>query len=322
MRNLISTGNYQTSAITNIGKPQTTDADGPQGFALFMGNPAVYDTAKYPGENVIAATWNVELAYEMGKMIGNEGLIGNEKGDGVPYTGWYAPACNIHRSQFGGRNWEYYSEDGLISGRMAAATVSGAKEKGIVTYVKHFVLNEQETNRDSNGVFTWANEQAIREIYFKPFEMSVKDGGTLGIMSSFNRMGTHWTGGYYNLLTRLLRDEWGFKGLVITDYGNSSYMTSNEMIRGGGDLYLGQGNSPVSSKDTSTTSVAVIRQAAKNILYAYANSNAMDGVSETTTITYTMAKWVIATYAADAAIIAAMLVWMAVAYKKANKKEK
>lgn len=321
MRNLISTGNYQTSAVENVGKPQTTDADGPQGFALFMGNPAVYQTAKYPGENVIAATWSVELAENMGRMIGNEGLIGNEKGDGIPYTGWYAPACNIHRSQFGGRDWEYYSEDGYISGKMAAATIRGAQEKGIVPYVKHFVMNDQETNRDSNGVFTWGNEQAMREIYFKPFETSVKEGGSLGLMSSFNRMGTHWTGGYYNLLTRLLRDEWGFKGVIITDYGNSSYMTSNEMIRGGGDLYLGQGNSPVSSKDTSATSVSVIRKAAKNIFYAYANSNAMNGITENSKITYTAPVWVLVTLAVDAAIVALLAVWMILAYRKTVRKK-
>ena len=133
--------------------------------------------------------------------------------DGTPYSGWYAPAMNLHRNQFAGRNFEYYSEDGCLSGLMAAQVVTGASEKGVYTFMKHFALNDQETDRDTcNGLLTWANEQAMRETYFKPFELCVQTDKATAVMSSFNRIGTVWAGGDYRLLTELLRDEWGFRG--------------------------------------------------------------------------------------------------------------
>ena len=147
---------------------------------------------------------------------------------------------NIHRTPFSGRNGEYYSEDGLLSGRMAASVVTGAREKGVNTMVKHFAVNDQETDRDTNGLITWLSEQALREIYLKPFELVVKEGKSLGIMSSFNRIGTVWAGGSYELLTEILRNEWGFRGMVITDYANA-YMNPDQMIRAGGDMWLFQG---------------------------------------------------------------------------------
>lgn len=185
---------------------------------LVSGDPTVYDTCFYAGECVIAATWNVKLVHDMGVMLGLEGICGNVKGDGSPYSGWYAPAVNIHRSQFSGRNFEYYSENGVLSDKMGANVVIGAREKGVYTYVKHFVANDQETDRVSNGLIVWVNEQALRETYMKPFEIIVKEGNTSAIMSSFNRLGTTWAGGSYPLLTEVLRGEWGFKGMVITDY--------------------------------------------------------------------------------------------------------
>ena len=312
MVEIISTGNFQTRPIENIDKPLTTDADGPMGFTIFMSNndnPVVYDTCYYASEVILASTFNSELAYEMGRMVGNEGVIGNERGDGAPYSGWYAPAVNIHRSQFGGRNFEYYSEDGYLSGVMGAAVVKGANEMGVYTYVKHFALNDQETTRDETGLVTWANEQTMREIYLKPFEMCVKEGGTTAMMSSFNRIGTTWAGGSYALLTELLREEWGFEGMVITDYNLKEYMNADQMIRAGGDLNLSGGKAP--SSTTSATDVSAIRRAAKNILYTVANSCAMNGYADGVVWGYTTPWWVYTLYAVDALLIlTAIVLWI------------
>lgn len=213
-------------------------------MTVIGGTATVYDTCFYASECVIAATWNTELVEKMGVAVGNEALIGNERGDGRSYSGWYGPAVNIHRTPFSGRNWEYYSEDGFLSGKMAASVITGAKSKGVYTYVKHFTVNDQETNRDTNGLITWVNEQALREIYLKPFELAVTEGHTSAMMSSFNRIGTVWAGGSYELLTDVLRNEWGFVGMVITDYNTNGYMYADQMIRAGGDLNLIQDKQP------------------------------------------------------------------------------
>lgn len=306
MARLIGTGNYNTMAIDCIGKPKTLDPDGPVGFTAFMGDPSVYDTCFYVSGCVVAATYNVDLACEMGKMIGNEGIIGNEAGDGTPYSGWYAPAVNIHRSPFSGRNWEYYSEDGLLSGKMAANTVQGAKSKGVYTYVKHFALNDQETNR--NGILTYANEQSMRELYFKPFELTVTEGGTTAMMSSFNRIGKVWTGGSYELLTEVLRGEWGFKGMVITDYNYATpYMNVNQMIRAGGDLNLSQEDRPGTA--ATPTQITSLRRATKNILYTVVNSNAMNGYGDGVVYKYVMPVWTVWMLVADAVVVLAMGGW-------------
>jgi beta-glucosidase len=308
MKKMIETGNYRTIQHEGIVKPQTIDADGPMGFSVFMGDPSIYQTCFYASECVMAATWNEELAYEYGKMIGNEGAIGNQKGGNIPYSGWYAPAMNIHRSQFGGRNFEYYSEDGLLSGKMAANVVQGAKTKGVYTYCKHFALNEQETNRDTTGLITWANEQAMRELYFVPFEIAVKEGETTAMMSAFNRIGTTWAGGNYNLLTALLREEWGFEGMVITDYNLTSYMNLDQMIRAGGDLNLSAGKA---IKDgTSDTAITAMRASVKNILYTVANSNAMNGLGEGVGIIYGMPYWQIALVVFDCILFMFIGAWM------------
>ena len=312
MCNLIGTGNFNTAQIASVGKPATIDPDGPAGFTNFMtlvdATAVVYDTSFYASECVIGSTFNKDLAYEMGVAVGNEALVGNERGDGRPYSGWYAPAVNIHRNPFSGRNWEYYSEDGFLSGIMAANVISGAKTKGVYTYVKHFALNDQETDRDTYGL---ANEQAMREIYFKPFELAVKQGETSAVMSSFNRIGTVWAGGNYELLTELLRNEWGFTGMVITDYNtNPDYMRVDQMIRGGGDLNLFQDGKPSSSGPTfNATHVNALRRATKNILYTVASSNAMNGVAAGVTHNYAMPYWMIWLFLADGVIIALLGIW-------------
>jgi beta-glucosidase len=320
MKELIAKGNFRTVNIDNIAKPLTIDADGPMGFAIFMGDPSVYDTCYYASECVIGATWNADLAEAMGKMIGNEGLSGYEKGDGRPYSGWYAPAMNIHRSQFGGRNFEYYSEDGAVAAKMAAAVVRGAKSKGVYTYAKHFALNDQETNRDTTGLITWANEQSMRELYFKPFEAAVKDGGTTAMMSAFNRIGAVWAGGNHTLLTRLLRDEWGFRGMVITDFNLTAYMNVDQMIRAGGDLNLSPSKNL--SETSSATALTAIRAAAKNILYTVANSNAMNGMGKNVVYGYALPVWLMLVYIGDAVAVALLGGWGALVIVRAKKKER
>ena len=321
MAALIGQGNYKTNAVESIDLPRTTMPDGPAGFTAFMGDPSVYGTCFYASECLIGATYNKALARDMGIMIGVESIFGNVAGDGRPYSGWYAPAINIHRSQFGGRNWEYYSEDPFHSGIMAANVISGAQSKGVACFVKHFALNEQETCRDANGVLTWASEQAIREIYLKPFELAVKEGGTIAIMSSFNRIGTTWAGGSYALLTEVLRNEWGFEGSVITDYNLSDYMLADQMIRAGGDLNLTQDKQPTTA-NASATQIAMMRKAVKNIMYTVARSNAMNGHGEGVVWGIGLPTWVVIVIWVDIAIAAALAVWGVFAIRKALKKAK
>ena len=321
MASLIGQGNYKTNAITSIDLPLTTMPDGPAGFTAFMGDPSVYGTAFYASECVIGATFNKDLAHDMGVMIGIEGLFGNVNGDGRPYAGWYAPAINIHRSPFSGRNWEYYSEDALLSGKMAANVIAGARSCGVACFVKHFALNDQETNRDTNGVLTWANEQTIREIYLKPFELAVKEGRSNAIMSSFNRIGTTWAGGSYDLLTGVLRKEWGFQGAVITDYNLSDYMNVEQMIRAGGDLNLTQDDRP-SVDNASSTQIACIRQATKNILYTVATSMAMNGHGDGVVWGIGMPTWVVIVIWVNIGVAVGLGVWGFFAIRKALKKAK
>lgn len=320
MVELIGKGAYGSIAIQNIGKPLTNEPDGPSGFTSFMAysdTVAVYGCAFYPAETVLASTWNLQLAHKMGVLIGNEGLIGNERGDGLPYSGWYAPAVNVHRSPFGGRNWEYYSEDPLLSGEMGSEVVKGCKEKGVYCFVKHFAANEQETNRDSEGCMSWVDEQTLREIYLKPFEIIVKEGKTTAMMSSFTRIGKTWAGGNYALLTTVLRNEWGFRGEVVTDYNLSRYMNVNQMIRAGGDLVLNQEGKNPSTKDTSATQVTCIRNAAHNILYTVANSCAIN--SEV--LGYRISDWKVLLIVIDCSLVAAFAIWAVILIVLSKKKQ-
>ncbi len=320
---LIGTGCYSTAKLDKIDKPLTMDLDGPVGFVNFLGDSSVYDVCGYASECVIGATWNAELAHDLGIAIGNESLIGNEAGDGKTYSGWYAPGLNIHRSPFGGRNSEYFSEDGLLSGKMAAQEIQAASSMGVHAQVKHFALNEQETNRSSNGVLTWADEQTIREIYLRPFQYAVQEGNADGIMSSFNRIGTTWAGGSYALLTEVLRDEWGFKGMVICDFNTGAeYMNVDQMVQAGGDLNLAQDIKP-SIDGMSEAQEQAIRTATKNILYVISHSNAMNGHGEGVTYSYGLASWEKVMFMIDAGIVLLLTVWGAFvirgAYKKKNK---
>ena len=273
MNNLIALAGYQTGAIERIGKLQTTDCDGP---ASINNNFNGTSTIGFPCGVMLACTWNVDLAGEFGSLIG---IMANE----IDVTGWDAPAMNIHRSAFNGRNFEYYSEDGLLSGKMAAATIREAMQHGIYCYIKHFALNEQETRRASY-LCTWFNEQSAREIYLRPFELAVKEGGATAVMSAMNFIGTTPAMGCDELLNQILRGEWGFRGMVLTDtFNGRGAQYSDRFIRNGNDAMLTNGDFTYNfiQDQQSATSVLAMRQAAKNILYTTANSRLYQGEAGT-----------------------------------------
>ena len=261
MDNLIANGGYGTPAVSSVGKIQLTDADGP---ASLNNNFTGVGSIGFPASTAFACTWNKDLAKQFGEMIG-------DMAHDMHVAGWCAPAMNIHRGAFSGRTFEYFSEDSLLSSVMASNEIAGAKEKGVYSFMKHFALNDQETNR-TNMVCTWADEQAIREIYLKPFEMSVKEGGAQAVMSSFNYIGYTYAGASNNLLNTVLRDEWGFKGFVLTDYfGGYGYQNGDQEIRNGNDSMLATTKITNHITDKSATSVKAMRTAAHNILYTTAN---------------------------------------------------
>lgn len=275
MYSLPSRGFYETLALERLNKPGTHDCDGPWGWGGTNSDGHGLGSLCGP---MISQTYNPDMAFLRGAMMAEAGYHGNR------ITGWYAPGMNIHRTPFSGRNNEYYSEDGYLSGVMAAAEIMGAKSKGMYSYAKHMFLNDQETNRDSGGtsggLVTWANEQAMREIYAKPFELAVKLGDVQAVMSSFNRIGTTLAQYSWATLTGLLRNEWGFEGMVVTDWrGGCSENEINYMVRAGNDLLLGTGSNPTNTDAMNTpTHERAVYNAAKNILFTVCNSNAMNGV--------------------------------------------
>ena len=291
MVNLVNVGGWQTVEISSIGKVATSDCDGPAGVSNFV--TGVYGTA-YPSEVLMAQTWNKDLLYLVGASMGQEYKDANN-------YGWYGPAMNLHRSAFAGRNFEYYSEDSVLSGYLAAAEVNGAATQGVYAYIKHFALNDQETNRCS-FLLTFATEQTIRETYLKPFEMAVKNfqGTAQAVMSSYNFIGNIASCNNSDLLNTVLRDEWGFVGMVITDYnGSYGYQTTDNCIKNGNDLMLGYGTAESNQLNTeSATTVQAMRQACKNILYTIANSGyyvdstaaevSTDGLSKMQVMFYTI----------------------------------
>ena len=314
-------GAYNTPAIESIGKPATEDHDGPQGFSSLMGKYK-YATA-YMSEPLLASTFNKDLAKEMGTAIGEEGLAMNPS-----FSGWYGPAMNTHRSPFAGRNFEYYSEDGVLARKIAANVVSGAADKGLYAYIKHFALNDQETFR-TEALCTWADEQTIREIYLKPFEIVVKEAKTTidyisdengthsqkemnactAVMSSFNRIGTTWAGGNKALMTDVLRGEWGFKGFAISDFNLYDYMNTDQGMRAGTDMqltWLASETMPFGRPNYSDTKCGTARQAIRtayhNVFYTIANSSAMQGVAPGTIITYKPNGWRVAFWILDAVL--------------------
>jgi beta-glucosidase len=265
---MINLGGWQTAEIASVGKVATNDCDGPAGVNNFItGNTGT----SFPAEVLMAQTWSKEMATKIGDAMGQEY-------EDLENWGWYGPAMDGHRSAFSGRNFEYYSEDGVLAGYFAAYQVNAAAEHGVYAYIKHFALNDQETNRCA-FLLTFCNEQAMREIYLKPFELCVKnyEGTGLAVMSAFNWIGTVPANGSYELLTTVLRNEWGFVGMVETDYdGSYGYMISDHCVRAGNDLLLGfnyQATNVFTDTDAATC-VLAMRQACKNILYTVGNSGA------------------------------------------------
>ena len=286
--NLIGVGYHGTIHLDSVSKPETHDENGPQGFSANLtdltGNAITL--CAYTDENIMAATWNVELMEELGEHIGEDGLWAG-------YSGLYGPAMNTHRTAYAGRNFEYYSEDGFLGGKIAAAEVKGIQSKGVYVFLKHFALNDCETN--CRAISTFVNEQAIRELYLQPFEHAVVDGGAYCVMNAFARVGVIWTGAHQGLMTDVLRGEWGCRGFGVSDYTTSSYGTSVHS-RGTYDALLGvlAGTDTFDSSSTTTQAyqllvynaadpavndvhlVNCMREAAHRILYTVANSNAMN----------------------------------------------
>lgn len=329
--NMLANAGFNTAELSSVGKPATLDYDGPMGWSTWVsanGDSAV--CLGFPAEEVLAATWNQDLAYDVGLMVGEQGLFNG-------FDGWYAPAMNTHRSAFAGRNYEYYSEDGFLAGKMAAREVSGAAEMGTFSYLKHFALNDKEDGR--NGIAVFANEQAIREIYLRPFEICVKEAkanvvyndadgnqasremnACTAIMSAYNRIGTKWTGATYGLMTQILRNEWGFRGAVLSDYfGGSAYMDTDEGLRAGNDIMLNTFADGSLTDSSSPTAVAAMRKGAHNVLYMVANSHAMEGIASGSTIRYALAGWQKALIGGDVAV--GMLLVIGVGFLVTKKKK-
>ncbi len=298
---------YNTAKLDSISKPATSDPDGPAGITSLFGATGC---CAYMSEVVLASTFNEELAEAMGEAVGEEGYYYGKKPDSnVGGTnGWYAPAMNIHRSPFAGRNFEYYSEDPVLSGFMGAAVVRGAASKGVNCYIKHFALNDSEIWR-TNNLCVWATEQTMRELYLKPFEMTIKNSeielkyigdeegtvmtktvkGAFAIMSSFNRLGTTWAGGSYALMTEVLRNEWGFDGVAISDFNLYEYTDADQGLRAGTDMQLAFG---IQYQDeTSNTALTAMRKAFHNMCYATVHTNVMQGVVPGATFIYHLAPW-------------------------------
>jgi len=274
MTNLIYNGFHLTQPVPSINLPGTNDENGPQGFTKSLTGGA--SAMAYTSEDVMAATYNLELVHNMGLCIG-EDFLHVEDASGTPYSGIYGPGANIHRTPYSGRNFEYYSEDGWVAGRISAAEVSGIQDRGVYVFTKHFALNDQEEGR--YGIATWSNEQAIRELYLEGFEGSIVRGGGMGVMSSFNRLGITWSGAHHGLMTGILRDEWGMKGAAITDCSVfAKYMDYRFGVLAGQDLWDGHGSgmATLDGLDNDPAIVSAVQRATKNIVYSITHSHAMN----------------------------------------------
>ena len=308
MDTMIALGGYQTAAASSVSKVMTIDCDGP---ASINNNFTGTGSIGFPAGVMIANTWNTDIADQFGESIG-------KMADEMGVSGWYAPAMNIHRSAFAGRNFEYYSEDPFLSGAIAMNAVIGAEKQGVYAYIKHFAMNDQETNR-TNQLCTWFNEQSAREIYLKPFEMCVKNGGAKAVMTAFNFYGITPAEASSEVLNGILRDEWGFKGFALTDYyGVYGYQDADRMIRNGNDCMLVAYDTETNHvTDTkSATSIKAMRQACKNIMYVSVNSRAYDEANMQTGLM----TWQIAAIVIDVICAAILIVLELLAVKKLKKR--
>ena len=305
MEQLIGMSGWQSVRIGSVGKPEVLDVDGPAGLnGLINGTKG----NQYTSAVVVGSTWNTKLPEEFGKALGDEAYANK-------VSGIYGPAMNIHRTPFSGRNFEYYSEDGLLSGKMGAAMVRGCNEKNVYTYIKHFALNDQETN--AIGGANWCNEQAMRELYLKPFELSVKEGKSKAIMTTWSRVGATWAGASKPLLQNVLRDEWGFEGFVITDNAMmGDFQNADQGIAEGNDMMLSSTQKEITIDETAEGR-QMMRKACHNILYVVANSNALEHARPG------VPGWIYAYVAFDAVMLGLIaLGFMGCTKKKKVKKEK
>ena len=308
MANMIAMAGYQTAAMDSVGKVATLDFDGP---AAINNNFTGVGSIGFPIEVVVASTWNKELAQAWGECMGK---ISQEMGA----EGWYAPGMNTHRTAFGARNYEYFSEDGVLAGNMGAKAVEGARNYGVYSYIKHFALYEG----NAKMVSVWSNEQAIREIYLKPFEISVKQGGANAVMVSWSFLGDKWTGECSNLMNTVLRDEWGFRGMALTDFFRNNghgFMNADAALANGVDVMLSTFNGEENNvaNPEHPTSVLQMRNACKNVMYTVVSSWAYDGEHEETG----MENWKKAGIGIDI-VVALLAVGMEVLIIKGYKKRK
>ena len=329
MATLIGQGYHNTAVVPSVSKPATVDDNGPQGFTQSLTGVAVSLTA-YSDENIMAATWNKELMEEMGECLGEDCME-------LGASGLYGPAMNIHRTAYSGRNFEYYSEDPYLSGAIAAAEVKGIQSKGVYVYIKHYALNDSETM--CRCISTWANEQAIREVYLEPFKKAVVDGGAYNVMNAFARVGVVWSGAHEGMQTNVLRGEWGMKGFSLTDFsGNAQfeaygvYMKSFDAAWGvlaGTDCWDSSSVSWTNDlnnlyKDDPDVCQAM-RQASHRILYTVANSNAMNGISTSQEVVAITPWWQTALYAlcvvtAGMTVVSGVMLFRSIKKAKALKK--
>ena len=328
MAKLIGQGYHNTAMVQSVSKPSTLDDNGPQGFTQSLTGISTNHCA-YSDENIMAATFNTELMEEVGKCIGNDVMD-------LGASGLYGPAMDTHRNAYCGRNFEYYSEDGFLSGKIAAAEISGIQSKGVYVYMKHFALNDSETK--CRCISTWANEQSIREIYLKPFEMSVTEGGAKAVMNAFARVGAIWSGADAGLMTNVLRNEWGFDGFVLTDFSGNPMFTARGIALRTFDAAYGvlAGTDSWDSSDVQWTTelttqykdcpevVQAMRQSTHRILYVIANSCAMNGFTADTKIVKVTPWWQTALIVLDVvlAVLTVLCIVMLVKRIKASKAAK
>ena len=315
MVNTITLGFHNTAAVESIGKTRTKDENGPQGLTAALTGGA--SAMCYTSEDVMAATFNVDLINDVGRCIGEDCLA-------MGYSGLYGPGINMHRTAYSGRNFEYYASDPFVAGTICAAEVNGIQSKGVYVYLKHVALNDSESSR--RGVNTWLNEQAAREIYLEVADKAITDGGAWSVMTGFNRWGAYWCGAYDNLLTSFLRGELGMRGMIITDYsGSSKYMDLADGLIAGSDIW----DSPDPTIHTTLAPkyendayiVTEMREAMHKILYTVANSNAMNGWSSADRLKVITPWWKTALYALDTvlAVLTVLCIWRLVVAIKRKK---
>lgn len=317
---LVGQAYHSTVPLSQVGKPATKDENGPQGITATLTGGS--SSTSYTSEDLLAATYDVDLAEAVGKSLGNDCLLAG----GKAYSGLYGPGANIHRTPYSGRNFEYYSEDPFISGKICAAETTGIQSKGVYVYLKHFAMNDQETGRD--GICVWTGEQAAREIYLQAFEYPIVEAGAYCVMTSFNRMGYIWAGGDYNLLTNILRGEWGMKGFALTDYANSNaYMDVVQGLLAGGDGWdcndATKWTDKLRSYNSDPAVSTALHDATKRILYTVAHSNAMNGLSADVQVVEVRPWWKNAIVACDVVfgVLAAGSIFMLVKTIKKAKQE-